>query len=105
MSPLSVIGFPAHDIAMMISIALRFIPTFAEETERIMRAQASRGADFDSKNYGKKYAVSYLYWCHCLLVPLEELQIWQLQWKQDATEVERIVQGTECCNFQRQILY
>jgi len=54
MSPLSVIGFPAHDIAMMISIALRFIPTFAEETERIMRAQASRGADFDSKKLKEK---------------------------------------------------
>jgi energy-coupling factor transport system permease protein len=54
MSPLSVIGFPAHDIAMMISIALRFIPTFAEETERIMRAQASRGADFDSKKLREK---------------------------------------------------
>lgn len=54
MSLLSVIGFPAHDIAMMISIALRFIPTFAEETERIMRAQASRGADFDSKKLREK---------------------------------------------------
>ena len=45
MSPLKVIHFPAHEIAMTISIALRFIPTLLEETERIMKAQASRGVD------------------------------------------------------------
>lgn len=50
MRPLARIGFPAHDIAMMMSIALRFIPTFAEETDKIMKAQASRGAEFDSGN-------------------------------------------------------
>lgn len=46
MHPLKKIGFPAHEIAMMMSIALRFIPTLLEETDRIMRAQASRGASF-----------------------------------------------------------
>lgn len=45
MSPLKIIKFPAHEIAMTISIALRFIPTLLEETERIMKAQASRGVD------------------------------------------------------------
>lgn len=45
MSPLKIIRFPAHEIAMTISIALRFIPTLLEETERIMKAQASRGVD------------------------------------------------------------
>lgn len=49
LSPLKVFHFPAHDIAMMMSIALRFIPTFAEETDRIMKAQTARGSDFDSK--------------------------------------------------------
>jgi energy-coupling factor transport system permease protein len=48
MKPLEKIGVPAHEIAMMMSIALRFIPTLMEETERIMKAQASRGADFDT---------------------------------------------------------
>lgn len=47
MSPLKVIHFPAHEIAMTISLALRFIPTLLEETERIMKAQASRGVDFE----------------------------------------------------------
>lgn len=48
LKPLERIGVPAHEIAMMMSIALRFIPTLLEETERIMKAQASRGADFDT---------------------------------------------------------
>lgn len=45
LQPLTVIKVPAHEIAMMISIALRFIPTLIEETQRIMKAQASRGVD------------------------------------------------------------
>jgi energy-coupling factor transport system permease protein len=40
----------AHELSMMMSIALRFIPTLTEETERIMKAQKSRGADFESGN-------------------------------------------------------
>ena len=46
MTPLKAIKFPAHEIAMTISIALRFIPTILEETNRIMKAQESRGVDF-----------------------------------------------------------
>ena len=41
---------PAHELAMMMTIALRFIPTLVEETEKIMQAQAARGADFESGN-------------------------------------------------------
>lgn len=48
--PLARIGVPAHEIAMMMSIALRFIPTLLEETDKIMKAQQARGADFDSGN-------------------------------------------------------
>lgn len=46
MRPLSVLRFPAEDVAMMLSVALRFIPTTAEEAEKIVVAQASRGARF-----------------------------------------------------------
>ena len=46
MAPLKVIRFPVHEIAMTISIALRFIPTLLDETDRIMKAQSSRGVDF-----------------------------------------------------------
>lgn len=48
LSPLKRIGVPVHAFAMMMSIALRFIPTLVEETEKIMNAQKSRGADFSS---------------------------------------------------------
>lgn len=50
MSPLKRLHVPVHEISMMMSIALRFIPTLLEETERIMKAQASRGAEFDTGN-------------------------------------------------------
>ena len=46
MAPLKLIKFPVHEIAMTISIALRFIPTLLDETDRIMKAQSSRGVDF-----------------------------------------------------------
>lgn len=47
-SPLKRFGFPAHELALMISISLRFIPTLLEETDRIAKAQMSRGASFSS---------------------------------------------------------
>ncbi|PKK39692.1 ECF transporter [Clostridiaceae bacterium JG1575] len=47
-------GFPAHELAMMMSIALRFIPTLLDETDKIMKAQRARGADFDSGGLVKK---------------------------------------------------
>ena len=50
LSPLKKIRFPAHELAMMMTIALRFIPTLLEETDKIMKAQMARGADFESGN-------------------------------------------------------
>ena len=52
--PLSKIGFPSHEIAMMMSIALRFIPTLLEETDKIIKAQTARGADFESGSILKR---------------------------------------------------
>ncbi|MDD5602549.1 MAG: energy-coupling factor transporter transmembrane component T [Eubacteriales bacterium] len=65
MKPLSRIGVPAHEIAMMMSIALRFIPTLLDEADKIMKAQSSRGADFDTGNLVQK-AKSFI----PVLVPL-----------------------------------
>ncbi|MDD6099003.1 MAG: energy-coupling factor transporter transmembrane component T [Oscillospiraceae bacterium] len=48
LSPLKKLKFPVHELAMMMSIALRFIPTLIEETDRIMAAQKARGAELDS---------------------------------------------------------
>ena len=50
LSPLKKIRFPAHELAMMMTIALRFIPTLLEETDKIKKAQMARGADFESGN-------------------------------------------------------
>jgi len=48
LKPLARLGLPTHELAMMMSIAIRFIPTLIEETDKIMKAQKARGADFDS---------------------------------------------------------
>lgn len=50
MNPLKKIGVPVHEMTMMMSMALRFIPTLVEETDRIMSAQKARGADFETGN-------------------------------------------------------
>ena len=50
LSPLKKLHFPVHELAMMMTIALRFIPTLLEEADKIMKAQMARGADFESGN-------------------------------------------------------
>jgi energy-coupling factor transport system permease protein len=50
LTPFRSLGVPAHELAMMMTIALRFIPTLLEETDKIMKAQMARGADFDTGN-------------------------------------------------------
>lgn len=54
LKPLKIFKVPVHEIAMMMSIALRFIPILLEETDKIMKAQIARGADFESGNLIKK---------------------------------------------------
>ena len=54
LGPLKKVKVPVHELAMMMSIALRFIPTLIEETDKIMSAQRARGADFDSGNLVQK---------------------------------------------------
>ena len=50
LTPLRVFRFPAHELAMMMTIALRFIPTLMDESDKIKNAQMARGADFESGN-------------------------------------------------------
>ena len=54
MKPLKVIHFPVHEISMMMSLALRFVPTLLEETDKLMQAQKARGADMESGNLFKR---------------------------------------------------
>ena len=52
--PLKVVKFPAHAVSLMLSIALRFVPTLMDETEKIMNAQRARGVDFGEGNLAQK---------------------------------------------------
>lgn len=54
LTPLKYIKFPVHEFALIMSIALRFIPTLLDETDRIIKAQKARGADFESGNIFKR---------------------------------------------------
>ena len=54
MSPLKKVRFPVHELSMMMTIALRFIPTLVEETDKIMSAQKARGAELDSGGFLKR---------------------------------------------------
>lgn len=54
LNPLKIFKVPVHEVAMMMSIALRFIPILLEETDKIMKAQIARGADFESGNIFKR---------------------------------------------------
>ena len=68
LSPLKVIHFPAHEMAMMMTIALRFIPTLLEEADKIMKAQSARGADFESGKLFDRARVSCTlgpFFCAC----------------------------------------
>ena len=65
MTPLKPLHFPVHEIAMTLSIALRFIPTLLDETERIMKAQASRGVDFNHGGIFKRFGAVV-----ALIIPL-----------------------------------
>lgn len=68
LNPLKRFHFPVHELAMMISIALRFIPDLLDEAKRIMKAQASRGADFNEGSFMEKIKqlfpnYSFIYFC------------------------------------------
>lgn len=65
LSPLKVVKFPSHIVAMTLSIALRFIPTLIDETNRIIKAQASRGVDFNHGGFIKRFKAIF-----SLIVPL-----------------------------------
>ena len=54
LSPLKAVGVPAHELAMMMTIALRFVPTLLEETDKIMKAQQARGADFTTGSIARR---------------------------------------------------
>ena len=90
LSPLKVIKVPAHEIAMIISIALRFIPTLLDEASRIMKAQASRGVDFEEGKLREKIA-SIL----ALIIPLFASSFQRAEELADAMEARGYNPGAE----------
>ncbi len=92
LGPLNKIHIPVHEIAMTMSIALRFIPILLEETDKIMKAQIARGADFESgnmlqraKSYDSNPCTAFLYLRSAMQMTLP----WR--WRQDATTEEKDV--------------
>lgn len=88
LAPLSIIKFPTHEVAMMISIALRFIPTIIEETMRIMDAQKSRGVDFEEGSIKEKITAIL-----SLIVPLFSVAFERAYELADAMEARGYVPG------------
>ena len=88
--PLEIVHFPAHEVAMMVSIALRFIPTIIEETMRIMNAQKSRGVDFENGKFSEKIAAIL-----SLIVPLFSVAFERAYELADAMEARGYVPGAE----------
>ena len=76
LSPLKKLRFPVHELSMMMSIALRFIPTLIEETDKIISAQKARGADFESGSLVRRAKA---------LLPIS----WPPQWSAAATTAAR----------------
>jgi len=90
LSPLKVFHFPAHEVAMMISIALRFIPTIIEETIRIMNAQKSRGVDFEEGKLQEKLQAIL-----SLIIPLFSVAFERAYELADAMEARGYIPGAE----------
>ncbi len=90
LSPLKIIHFPAHEVAMMISIALRFIPTIIEETMRIMNSQKSRGVDFEEGSMSEKLMAIV-----SLIVPLFSVAFERAYELADAMEARGYIPGAE----------
>ena len=90
LKPLEILHFPTHEIAMMVSIALRFIPTIIEETIRIMNAQKSRGVDFENGSLSQKIS-SIL----SLIVPLFSVAFERAYELADAMEARGYVPGAK----------
>ncbi len=90
MKPLTAVRFPTHEVAMMISIALRFIPTIIEETMRIMNSQKSRGVDFEEGSMKEKITAIL-----SLIVPLFSVAFERAYELADAMEARGYIPGAE----------
>jgi len=100
MAPFKKIGLPASEIAMMISIALRFIPTLIEETQRIMQAQASRGVDLQEGKIKEKIMAIL-----SLIVPLFVSAFQRADDLANAMEVKGYIPGAKRTRYKQLKFY
>ena len=96
LTPLKKLHFPAHEVAMMISIALRFIPTIIEETMRIMNSQKSRGVDFEEGKLKEKIQAIL-----SLVVPLFSVAFERAYELADAMEARGYIPGAERTRYRK----
>ena len=90
LKPLELVKFPTYEVALMVSIALRFIPTIIEETLRIMNAQKSRGVDFENGSLSSKISAIL-----SLIVPLFSVAFERAYELADAMEARGYIPGEE----------
>ncbi len=105
LGPLKKIKVPVHELAMMMSIALRFIPTLIEETDKIMSAQKARGADFETGSLMQRAKALVP-----LLVPLFVRRSaaptsWRRPWNAAATTATKAARSSMCCTTRRATIW
>ena len=91
--PLAKIHFPVHELAMMMTIALRFIPTLIEETEKIMNAQKARGAMIDNGTFTQRIKALVPVLILCSSRPSAARTSWPWPWSAAATTAARAAPG------------
>ena len=105
LGPLKKLGVPVHELAMMMSIALRFIPTLIEETDKIMSAQRARGADFESGNLLQRAQKrSFRCSCRCSSAHSAARTSWRRRWSAAATTAVRGARSSMSCAMKRGII-
>ena len=97
LGPLKKLGAPVHELAMMMCIALRFIPTLIEETDKIMSAQKARGADFESGNLLSRAKALFRFSCRCSSRRSAGRTSWQRRWSAAATTAATDGQSFTSC--------
>lgn len=98
LTPLKIIKVPAHEIGLMLSMSLRFVPTLVDDTNRIMNAQRARGVDFGEGNLLKEFVLSFRSSFLCLPLALNEQMHLRLRWKREGTKAVKDEHAIGLCS-------
>ena len=105
LGPLKKLHLPVHELAMMMSIALRFIPTLIEETDKIMSAQKAEAPTLSPGTSSNGPRHWCLFWCRCSSAPSAGRTSWPRPWSAGATTAARGGRPCTCCGIRRRILW